>query len=103
MFGPIFWAVVGVGIALVIIAVVFYVQVLRRGRSLGTTGAVQRSHLTCPKCHQEFDYDWVPGVSLTAVRLGTSRYMACPLCGRWSTFDIYGGMVARTPPPPAGV
>ncbi len=52
-----------------------------------------RAHLTCKKCHQAFDYDFVPGASVTAVRLGGSRYMACPLCRRWSVFDIRSNIV----------
>ncbi len=101
MFGILFWTVAVAGI-LVLIAVVVWAIILRRGRSLGTRGVVQRSRLTCPKCHRVFDYDWIPGASFTAVRLGTGRYMACPLCGRWSYFDLYGTLVARPPGGGAG-
>ena len=87
---------IGVGVALVLIVLVYLLSV-RRNRRFGTQGFVQRSRLTCPKCHQTFDYEWVPGGALTAVRLGSSRYMACPLCHKWSTFDI-----AHSPPPPPG-
>ena len=89
------WLVVSVAIACVVVAGVLYAMILRRGRRLGTRGVVQRSHLSCPKCGREFDFDWIPGASFTAVRLGTARYMACPLCGNWSLFDVYGTMVAR--------
>ncbi len=95
MAGAVFWAALGVGVACVGIAVVVYAFMYARGRRVGTRGLVQRSRLSCPKCHREFDYDWVPGASFTAVRLGPSRYMACPLCRRWSMFDLYGGIVAR--------
>ena|GEM_PF-447567 len=44
--------------------------------------------LRCPHCHREFDYDFVPGMSVTALRLGTSRYMRCPLCHRWGKFPL---------------
>lgn len=91
-----------IGLAVVVVAVVVYSLILSRGRELGTRGVVQRSHLRCPKCQQEFDYDWVPGASFTAIRLGPSRYMSCPLCRRWSTFDLYGNLVARTPSPSSG-
>ncbi len=77
-----------VGLALVIALVVFYLRAYRRNRALGTPGIVSRSRLTCPHCHQTFDFDFVPGASVTAVRLGHSRYMACPLCHQWSTFDL---------------
>jgi hypothetical protein len=92
----------GLYIAIGIIAVVasflviWFSWVVRRGHAVGTKGLVQRSRLTCPKCSQPFNYDWVPGVSLRAVRLGKGRYMTCPLCHQWSYFDIYDTMVART-------
>lgn len=90
---------VGIGIAaLVVIVVVFWVITHRLNQRTGGTGLLQRSRLTCPKCGQTFDYEWVPGAALTAVRLGSSRYMACPLCHKWSTFDIAGTVI---PPPGA--
>jgi len=90
--------VLGLGVALAAVAGALYALVLLRGRRLGTRGVVQRSHLACPKCGGEFDYDWVPGASLTAARLGPWRYMACPRCRRWSAFPVFRAMVAR----PAG-
>lgn len=50
---------------------------------------VQTSHLQCKKCGAEFDYRFVPGGSLTALRLGKSRYMRCPVCKKWSLFNIW--------------
>ena len=47
------------------------------------------STLTCPKCQKTFDYDWVPMMAFNAVRLGKDRYMQCPLCHEWSTFNIW--------------
>lgn len=44
--------------------------------------------LTCPHCGGRFDYEYIPGVSVSAVRLGWKRYMKCPLCSRWGTFDL---------------
>ena len=99
MVGLLFWIVAVTGI-LIVVAVVLWAIILWRGHRLGTRGVVQRSRLTCPKCHRVFDYDWIPGASFTSVRLGTGRYMACPLCGHWSYFDLYGTLVAR---PPGGV
>ncbi len=97
----------GVGISAVVIVVVlvllWYIS-HRLNRKSGNTGFVQRSRLTCPKCGKTFDYEWVPGAALTAVRLGNSRYMACPLCHKWSTFNIYDTVVPASPPadaPPA--
>ncbi len=89
----------GIGVVVIVLLVVFYLYVLRRNRAEGSGGLVTRSRLTCPKCHQTFDYDYVPGASLTALRLGTSRYMACPLCGRWSTFDLASTRTPVNPPP----
>jgi DNA-directed RNA polymerase subunit RPC12/RpoP len=47
------------------------------------------SRLTCPKCRQQFDYNWVPGGSFTSARLGYERYLRCPHCGQRSIFDIF--------------
>ncbi len=55
--------------------------------------------LRCPHCHQEFDYDFVPGMSVTALRLGTSRHMRCPLCRRWGTFPLTRSNDAGTDTP----
>jgi prepilin signal peptidase PulO-like enzyme (type II secretory pathway) len=52
----------------------------------GTSRRTRR--LTCPHCHQEFDYDVLPGASVTAVRLGRSRYMRCPMCHRFAVFEL---------------
>jgi hypothetical protein len=52
-------------------------------------------HLVCPKCGASFDYEYVPGASATAIRLGTKRYMRCPVCHRFSMFPMVG-------PEPAG-
>ena len=95
MTGPL----LGIGITaavLVVLVLLLYWVASRRNARTGERGFVQRSRLICPKCHQTFDYEWVPGAALTAVRLGSSRYMACPVCHRWSTFDI-----SRAPVPPA--
>jgi hypothetical protein len=74
---------VGVSIAAVavVVAVILYVVVPRYGPHY-------TSRLTCPNCKETFDYNWVPGGSFSAVRLGKSRYLSCPRCGKWSIFDI---------------
>ena len=79
---------------LVTIFVVIYLLGRYRSAKHGGRGFVQRSRLTCPKCHGTFDYTWVPGGALTAVRLGPSRYMRCPICHRWSVFNVWS---AQTP------
>ncbi len=53
--------------------------------------------LTCPRCGGHFEYEYVPGVSFSAFRLGWKRYMKCALCGKWETFDL------RADRQPAGV
>lgn len=96
--------IAGIIVSLVAVFIVsWFTYVYLRGRKLGTHGYVQRSHLRCPKCSREFDYDWVPGFSFSSVRLGKGRYMACPLCQQWSYFDIYDTMIARTDTPEPGV
>jgi DNA-directed RNA polymerase subunit RPC12/RpoP len=51
------------------------------------------SRLVCPKCGKTFDYEWLPGGSFTALRLGTKRYMRCPLCRKWSIFNVVSTIV----------
>jgi len=60
--------------------------------------------LTCPKCGGQFEYQFVWGASLTAVRLGTSRYMRCPLCQKWALFRLLGpeSVVLARPPTSGG-
>lgn len=53
-----------------------------------------RTRVTCPKCGKTFDYEFVPGGSLSAIRLGKYRYMRCRECGRWALFDITAGLSA---------
>ncbi|HEV2316548.1 MAG TPA: hypothetical protein VGV89_03110 [Thermoplasmata archaeon] len=91
------FVVVAAAVLVVLAAMLYWISAVRNKRT-GARGFVQRSRLICPKCHQTFDYEWVPGVALTAVRLGRVRYMACPLCHRWSNFDVFD---APVPPPTA--
>ena len=91
------YVAVAVAVVLVVILVLYYLWSYRRNRALGTPGLVSRVRLTCPKCSKTFDYDFVPGASVTALRLGTSRYMACPLCHRWSSFDMNTTRIPATP------
>ena len=49
-----------------------------------------KAHLRCPKCGGTFDYEYLPGGSFSAVRLGTHRYFRCPLCHRFALFDLRG-------------
>ena len=58
-------------------------------------------HVTCPKCGGQFDYTFVPGASVTALRLWNSRYMRCPLCRRFAVFRLTGpGTEVRPTTPP---
>jgi hypothetical protein len=61
---------------------------------------VWKSRLLCPKCGKEFIYEYVPGASFTAFRLGGSRYMACPLCHRWSIFNLRETRIREAPEDP---
>jgi hypothetical protein len=56
--------------------------------------------LTCPKCGGSFDYEFIPGASFSAIRLGTSRYMRCPLCHKFAVFRMRDAPAAG--PPPSG-
>lgn len=48
-----------------------------------------KSKLKCPKCDHEFVYEWIPGASLTSIRIGKSRYMKCPNCHKRSLFNVW--------------
>ncbi len=89
---------IAIGVAILVgVFLLMYAVAALRNRRTGARGFVQRSRLTCPKCHRTFDYDWVPGGALTAVRLGTYRYFACPLCHRWSMFNVWERPIRRSP------
>ena len=51
-----------------------------RSRGYPTAGAVV---VRCRRGHL-FTTLWIPGVSFTALRLGTSRYQRCPVGRHWS-------------------
>lgn len=89
---------IAAALAVVVFLVAYYYWVYRRNSHLGTPGLLSRSRLTCPKCSRTFDLDYLPGASFTALRLGHSRYMACPLCGKWSTFDLRERRPREAPP-----
>jgi len=78
-----------IGGAIIVVVVVF--MAISRGRVAG--GVIQLSHLDCPKCSGEFDYAFLPGGSFTSVRLGNSRYLQCPICHKWSVFNIWNTRV----------
>jgi hypothetical protein len=87
----------------IVVAVVLIVIIvvgawwLARGRSRaarGTAGVVRENTLVCPKCNGQFNYQFVPGASFTSLRLGRSRYMKCPLCGKWSVIKVVARPVA---------
>jgi hypothetical protein len=77
-----------IGLIIEIVVLIAVLVFLFSARSGDAGGAVQLSHLKCPKCASEFDYAFVPGASFTSVRLGTSRYIRCPVCHKWSVFDL---------------
>lgn len=74
---------VALGVTVAVLAIIFgvYVFALRSSHHYTST-------LTCPKCKSTFEYKWVPLASFSSVRLGTSRYLQCPICHDWSTFNI---------------
>lgn len=92
------WLSIGVAAAIIVVIIVLLWAITHRlNRRTGNRGAVQHSRLICPKCGKTFDYEWVVGAALTAVRLGSRRYMACPLCHKWSTFDVYSTILPADP------
>jgi len=81
-------ALILVGPAVLVVVLVAYVALLK-------TRHHYTSRLTCPRCGRPFDYQWVPLASFSAVRLGTSRYLQCPVCHEWSTFNIWDTRVVN--------
>ena len=49
----------------------------------GTTSRVE-----CPHCHYKFNYEWIPGISIFAIKLGPYRLFKCPNCKELHTFKI---------------
>jgi len=43
----------------------------------------------CPRCKKTFQHTFIPGGSLTSVRLGRYRYMKCLKCKKYSKFDLF--------------
>ncbi len=86
--------IIAIPVVVIGIAVVLYILFPRFGPHY-------TSKLTCPKCGKTFDYNWVPGGSFTAVRLGRKRYLSCPHCHEWSIYDIKSTRTrkAQSPPP----
>jgi len=81
-------ATVGIIIAVIIAAIAIIFVLAPR-----LSGIVQLSHVKCNKCGTEFDYAWIPGVTFTSIRLVTLRYFACPVCRKWSVFNIWNTRV----------
>lgn len=46
--------------------------------------------LKCPKCKKQFDYFFIPGVAVNAIRIWNQRYMMCPKCKHFSLFKLAG-------------
>ena len=73
---------IGISVAALTVALLVYFGLM-------TSRHHYTSTLSCPKCQRSFDYDWFPFMSFSAARLGMSRYMRCPLCHEWATFNIW--------------
>ena len=46
------------------------------------------SIVECPHCHYKFNYEFIPGVSFTSIRLGPARIFKCPNCKELHKFNI---------------
>ncbi len=81
-------------IALVtLIAIALTIVVMRLRRTSPTGDFPFFSHLICPRCGANFDYSWIPFMSITAIRMFDSRFFACPVCGRHSVFNVWATRV----------
>jgi hypothetical protein len=86
------WAIPSIIAASIIVAIVVLFIVVRT-KAGSRSSVVQLSHLNCRKCGAQFDYAWIPGGSLTSIRLGNSRYLRCPVCKKSSVFNIWNTKV----------
>ena len=82
-----------ISIVIAIVILVIIIAFMARSRRGAVAGPVQLSHLKCSKCNSEFDYAFLPGGSFTSIRLGGSRYLRCPVCQKWSMFNIWNTRV----------
>jgi len=69
--------VIGAGIVLVVA-----VAGTKTGHAYGYSGMGGDTVVRCSQGHL-FTTLWVPGASLKAVRLGSTRYQRCPVCQKW--------------------
>ena len=79
------------GVVISILTLILIVRFLRRNQLSRDIPFL--SHLICPKCLNQFDYAWIPFMSLTAIRWFNLRYFACPVCGKASLFEIWNSRV----------
>lgn len=42
----------------------------------------------CPACHYRFNYEYIPGFSFHAIRLGNKRIFRCPKCRELHKFPL---------------
>lgn len=55
-----------------------------------------KTKVKCPKCKKTFEYVFIPGGSLSSMRLGRYRYMQCPRCKRYAHFDLLTNLDKET-------
>lgn len=78
------------GIIIIVIIVAAAILVVTVPRRMARSSRIAPlSHLKCTKCGAEFDYAWIPLASLTSVRLVKWRCFVCPVCRKWSVFNIW--------------
>jgi hypothetical protein len=80
-------SVVALGI---ILAYAFYS--FRRGpRGRGEVSEKWLAMARCTVCQREYECEWIPGVSFSAIRWGPRRYQKCLACRTfgWSEFLKY--------------
>jgi hypothetical protein len=51
--------------------------------------AIQLSHLVCEHCGFQYDYAWIPSLSVTSSHPGKTRLFRCPRCGESSWFNLW--------------
>ena len=55
---------------------------------VGEAKFLTTSIVECPHCHYRFNYEFIPGASFVAIRLGPVRIFKCPNCKELHNFRI---------------
>lgn len=89
------------GVVVLLAAAVIFTILFARGIAKGPRGRGEVSDrwlavAKCRRCEAEYETEWVPGISFSAVRMGLDRYQKCRACGEttWARFERWAPATA---------